>query len=88
MERPKRYIEVEIKIGADSLGELVTVLNDIRNEFILQGTANGVSGGPSAGWLVRTDIDPEQTPERYAKQLEAWLRHRKEGTTNDGPTVE
>lgn len=88
MERPKRYIEVELKIGADSLGDLINALKVITNEFILQGTANGVSGGASAGWLVRTDIDPEQTPERYAKQLEAWLRHRKEGTTNDGPSVE
>lgn len=88
MERPKRYIEVELKIGADSLGDLIAVLDDIRNEFILQGTANGVSGGPSAGYVVRTDIDPEQTRESYAKQLEAWLRDRKEETTNDRPTDE
>lgn len=37
------------------------------------------SGGPSSGWTLKADENPEITHESYITEIEAWLALKKAG---------
>lgn len=81
----RQQYEVEIKIGADTLDDLIHSLENIAFDFERKRTDNVapekydiVSGSPSAGYVVKGDRDPEWTPERHKKALMEWHESRRD----------
>lgn len=81
---PQRRIVCKIELGADSWQEAAAALDSIafrlheareRNEQEVSVT----SGGPSSGWTLKADENPEITHESYITEIEAWLALKKAG---------
>lgn len=73
-EKPKRNIEFNLHLMADSEAECSRMLDQIALEFN-QGRLHGpfASGSVSSGFWGETIIRPEITPEKYQEDLEAYL---------------
>lgn len=74
-DAPRRAHVLEIKVGADTLTELVLTLRHFADDIDICGLSmNGCAGGPGAGYHYSYSHDPEQTHERYFAAIEEWKR--------------
>lgn len=69
---PKRRIEMNLKVSADSIDELVSYLRNFAFE-VSTGTRTGVSGGYSTGAVYQIVEDESITHESWAANLEKYL---------------
>jgi len=74
--KPRRRVEVEIKIGADSIADLVRALEQISFD-VDRGSRSVVSGGPNAGWHYRVDEDQTITHASYFEAVDIYLGRKK-----------
>lgn len=70
---PHRAHEIDLKVGADTLDDLVWALRTISTELQRGQLSRGCSGSPSAGWTHEYRHDPEMTHDRYFADVDAWL---------------
>lgn len=79
MEIPNRRHTVKIEIGADEWEDVLSALDEIASDLSQYG--DGVvdinSGGPSCGYTVTGEVDPDMTHARYFELVHAYLAERK-----------
>lgn len=75
MEQPKRKIELEITIGADSWEEVSSILTELS---IRAETPIGliVSGGYSSHYTCKGTVNEFQTGENFRNQLCKYIQHK------------
>jgi len=71
-KKPKRRVEMSLKVNADSIDELVSYLRNFAFE-VSTGTRTGVSGGHSTGAVYQIVEDESITHESWAVELEKYL---------------
>jgi hypothetical protein len=76
-EAPRRRVICELKIGADSLDELIIALEGIARRISMDDlSTSGFSAGYHSSYNYRLDEDESITEESWRAALEEW-RHRK-----------
>lgn len=78
MEAPKRAVTVTLKIGADTRKDLVDSLFIIAHQMEREGITSCVSGSPSSGWIIETQIDETITHDAYFQRVDAYLAEMRE----------
>jgi hypothetical protein len=82
---PEREFVLAIKIGADSLPELLDTLKrkvDELDEY-QGGHYSSVVGGAGIGGIVVLEHNDGQTHDRYFEELDDWLEaHQRDGATS------
>lgn len=78
---PRRRFQVNITLGADTIADAFAALEEIARALEdadpwgeAEHWRSNICGGPSAGYRVGIDHDPQMTPERYKDALKAWRR--------------
>lgn len=70
--KPRRRIELRVRIHADSWDDLQSAIDQIQEFAALEVKAGGISsgqGGQCASWSMVGDVDPDWTHARYADAL-------------------
>lgn len=75
MRPPKRAIEVTIKIGADRPEDVAAALEQIQFAFDDGGPREITSGSPHCGWQTEVEFRPEQSHEKYHRDVKAFLQY-------------
>lgn len=70
--RPHRRWSVKILLHANTHEAMARVLETIATEVREHRMGRNISGGYDYGYSVDVQEDPQQTPERYIEQLEAF----------------
>lgn len=74
MDKPKRRLELTLKLGADSWPDIVRTLEQIA--FQLDGyPENGwhsASGSPSEGYILDIEVHPDVTHDSYFEAIERY----------------
>lgn len=71
---PRRRHELQLTIDADSEDNLRHALKEFSTKIALgELSTGGVSGGGGFSWRYQHIENPEQTPDGYRADLEAWL---------------
>lgn len=80
MEKPKRRIQLNIDIGADSIDAAIHDLKQIIFEMTVRGedNMNTVSGGYSSGNTVRLIVNPDVDHDSYVEELNKYLDANKD----------
>lgn len=76
---PRRAYELELKVGADSLDDLIGYLRTLETELHMGMISNGVSGGYSAGAVYSLSVDESITHDSWAAENQRyvdWLNER------------
>lgn len=68
-EYPKRAHYVEINAGADTQEDLIAALHDILYKM-RKGTQSSITGGSSAGYYFKYEINPDMTRAKYLEEIE------------------
>lgn len=81
-ELHRRYT-FTLKLGADSTRDIDSALNSIQYDLVvlterreLNRNYHAISGGPSAGWSIDIQFDPEMTHDRYFELLDEHLEKK------------
>lgn len=75
MSAPKRAFELEMKVGGDTLEDLMSTFLDFVDHIEATGKSC-VHGGPSSGGFFEIKHDPTMTHDRYIELLEKHLDER------------
>lgn len=70
---PERGHVLQVTAGGDTLGDLVHELRHLAAQLERGHLTVGVTGSPASGSVYSYRVDPEQTSERYFRQVEDWL---------------
>jgi len=81
MSAPRRAFTLTLVLGADSLDEMAHALRQMASQVEREGLTIGVSGGPSSGAIYELLHNPEQTHERYFREVQEYLREKKPEAT-------
>jgi hypothetical protein len=79
--KPRRRVEAVIRIGADSIDDLVKGIYQIAGD-VEAGSREIASGSPSVGWTVEVTEDETITHESY---FDALLEHLGKQRKTPGP---
>lgn len=72
--KPRRRIEIDLKIGADDWRELRGILRHLETEIAMhERLSNTVSGGYGSGFVMSVDEDESITHDSWAAELERYL---------------
>ncbi len=78
MEKPKRKYELSLTISGDLWTDVVQQLRMLLPHIEDHGEqCDSVSGGYSGGHTVQLTVNPEQTHDKFAAELDAYLEARK-----------
>ena len=77
--RPRRRHRVVIDVHADTLDGLKSAIENWLDELHEEIPRQSELGGASCGATFTHTIDTEQTHDRYAAQLDAWLEAKRGG---------
>ena len=73
MKTPKRRVQVEIKLGADSMEDALTALRQIVFDTDDGGGIRPmISGGYNSGYTIRVTENLTQTHEGYIRDLQEY----------------
>ena len=77
-EKPRRRIEVDIRIGADSWDAVRRALDSIAFDIATQeeGGRDITSGAPDSGYTLTATEDPSITHDSYFEAAMEWIRER------------
>lgn len=80
LSTPQHRFELSLRIGADDWTRLARLLQEIENELASRPPAPFyvISGG---GYWLHVEENPEQTPEKYQADLDAWFAARRSEAT-------
>lgn len=84
VEKPKRAVEITIKISADTTMDAKYALEDIYDKTAAE-INPGAMGSPSCGYSVQVERNLGITPEKYQGDLSRYLEWQKTQMTTDGP---
>lgn len=80
MSKPKRRYEVNLKLGADSLNDVIGALNGLLYELHSKKEDEPIqmiTGGYSYGYVLTADIDPQITHDSYEVTLMDYIAEEK-----------
>ena len=77
---PKRHIEFGLRIGADSVTDVVAALMELARDARLHGEIHCVSGGCGSGYECRMASRTNEgiTHEDYFQRLDEWIEADRE----------
>ncbi len=77
MERPKRRIEMVLKIGADDMDSLRSILRSesITLEPVEERNYESFSGGYDGNHRLTIVVNPEVSHDSYVEALEAYIKY-------------
>lgn len=79
---PRRTYELDLKVGADSLDDLIRYLHSLQIELLRGMISSGVSGGYSAGAVYTLSVDESITHDSWAEANERYVEYlrQRDGT--------
>lgn len=85
MNAPRRRVMFELKIGADSVKDLIRSLEQLIFDIANGAPPQSVSGSPHSGYNYTYSEDETITHESYHAQLRDYLNNRRETTCEPSP---
>lgn len=75
MEKPRRRVEINLRIGADSWDEVRKVFHQLETELAMkqQFSSTIVSGGYASGYILCSNEDEAVTHDSWFEQNELYL---------------
>lgn len=78
-DKPKRAVEVTLRIGADDWASVRDDLDHLLYRLVAEGELrSSIKGGDSSGYILDVELHPEMTHDRYHAELDAYLADEKE----------
>lgn len=87
LKPPLRRYVLKVEIGADTREEINNALSQLFDLLMRQADSDeyhSVSGGPSYGWIVNLNHNPETNHDKYIEDVHAYLGKKKTEESKEG----
>ena len=86
-DAPRRRLELELTLGADTLEDLHDALQQIGTDLLIENREERItaSGGWRSGYSLRLTVEPEMDGDRYRREVQEHVQGLKNGS--QPPTV-